>query len=90
MASSDTHTGYQPVGMYLPPHSGKFRGRVSISIIPRMSIANDYSADTGAAGGYVPFIGIASFILWYRPIYLGLRKTEGKAMAFFFCMSRPP
>ncbi|ORY20375.1 scamp family-domain-containing protein [Naematelia encephala] len=46
--------------------------------------ASEGGADTGAAGGYLLFISIASFILWYRPIYLGLRKTEGKAMAFFF------
>ena len=28
-------------------------------------------------------IGLLSFLLWYRPIYLGFRKPEGKAMAFF-------
>jgi hypothetical protein len=43
------------------------------------------SADTAAAGGYLPVIGVLSFLLWYRPIYLGLDRTEGKAMAFFFC-----
>lgn len=42
-------------------------------------------ADTGAAGGYVPFIGALSFVTWYRPIYLGFARQEGKAMAFFFC-----
>ncbi|EIW68384.1 hypothetical protein M231_00294 [Tremella mesenterica] len=41
-------------------------------------------ADVGAAGGYLPVIGVLSFILWYRPIYLGFLKVEGKAMAFFF------
>lgn len=44
-----------------------------------------HSADTAAAGGYLPVIGVLSFLLWYRPIYLGLDRTEGKAMAFFFC-----
>jgi len=43
------------------------------------------SADTGAAGGYVLFISVLSFILWYRPIYLGFTRSEGRAMAFFFC-----
>lgn len=48
------------------------------------------SADTGAAGGYVLFIGVLSFILWYRPIYLGFTRSEGRAMAFFFCkLARP-
>jgi hypothetical protein len=30
-------------------------------------------------------IGLASFITWYRPIYLGYRKSEARGMAFFFC-----
>ena len=46
-----------------------------------------FSADVGGAGGYVLFISIASFILWYRPIYLGFNRTDGKVMAFFFCKS---
>lgn len=48
-----------------------------------------YRADTAAAAGYVVVIGVFSFITWYRPIYLGLERTEGKAMAFFFCRSVP-
>jgi hypothetical protein len=43
------------------------------------------SADVGASGGYVLFISVLSFILWYRPIYLGFTRSEGRAMAFFFC-----
>jgi len=44
-----------------------------------------FSADVGASGGYVLFISVLSFILWYRPIYLGFTRSEGRAMAFFFC-----
>ena len=47
------------------------------------------SADVGAAGGYVLFISVLSFILWYRPIYLGFTRSEGRAMAFFFCKLHP-
>lgn len=47
------------------------------------------SADTGSAGGYLIFILPVSFITWYRPIYLGFSRTEGKAMAFFFCKQAP-
>ncbi|GFZ51897.1 hypothetical protein JCM24511_09666 [Saitozyma sp. JCM 24511] len=46
--------------------------------------SSEGGADTAAAGGYLPVIGVLSFLLWYRPIYLGLDRTEGKAMAFFF------
>ncbi|KAL7422529.1 hypothetical protein Q5752_003177 [Cryptotrichosporon argae] len=46
--------------------------------------ASDGGADTAAAGGYVPFIGIASFFLWYWPIYQGYRRVDGRGMAFFF------
>ncbi|CAD6583631.1 MAG: hypothetical protein TREMPRED_003607, partial [Tremellales sp. Tagirdzhanova-0007] len=49
-----------------------------------VSGSSEGGADTAAAGGYLPIIGITSFILWYRPIYLGFSRTEGKAMAFFF------
>lgn len=44
-------------------------------------------ADLGASIMYVPVIGVASFFLWYRPIYLGFRNkdTSGNAVAFFFC-----
>ena len=48
------------------------------------------SADVGASGGYVLFISVLSFILWYRPIYLGFTRSEGRAMAFFFCKLHPP
>lgn len=47
-----------------------------------------HRADTAASGGYVPVIGALSFITWYRPIYLGFKKTEGRAMAFFICKYR--
>lgn len=46
--------------------------------------SSEGGADVGAAGGYLPFIGALSFVLWYRPIYLGFKRTEGRAMAVFF------
>ncbi|KAK4686601.1 secretory carrier-associated membrane protein, partial [Tremellales sp. Uapishka_1] len=46
--------------------------------------SSEGGADTAAAGGYVPVIGIASFILWYRPIYLGYKRLGSRGMAFFF------
>ena len=52
-----------------------------------LRIVANISADTGGAGGYLLFILPLSFITWYRPIYLGFSRTEGKAMAFFFCTS---
>lgn len=50
--------------------------------------AAEGGADMGASVMYIPVIGIASFFAWYRPIYLGLSRTEGRAMAFWFCKSR--
>lgn len=47
--------------------------------------AAEGGADMGASVMYVPVIGAASFFAWYRPIYLGLSRTEGRAMAFWFC-----
>ncbi|ORX38257.1 scamp family-domain-containing protein [Kockovaella imperatae] len=49
-----------------------------------ISGSSEGGADTAASAGYLPVIGALSFILWYRPIYLGFERTEGKAMAFFF------
>lgn len=49
--------------------------------------AAEGGADMGASVMYVPVIGAASFFAWYRPIYLGLSRTEGRAMAFWFCKS---
>ncbi|KAI9637689.1 scamp family-domain-containing protein [Dioszegia hungarica] len=53
-------------------------------ILLLISGAAEGGADMGASVMYVPVIGVLSFVTWYRPIYLGLSRTEGKAMAFFF------
>ncbi|WVR09370.1 hypothetical protein IAU60_006436 [Kwoniella sp. DSM 27419] len=41
-------------------------------------------ADMASSVSYLVFITLASFVLWFRPIYLGYCRTEGKAMAIFF------
>ena len=74
--------------MYLAPHLRLFRRRVS-DPVDRFRYSTELtctcSADTAASAGYLAVIGALSFVLWYRPIYLGFSRTEGKAMAFFFC-----
>ena len=72
----------QPRGMCLALDIRRFGRRVSGC--PRVGLTGG-SADMAASAGYLPVIGAASFVLWYRPIYLGFSRTEGKAMAFFFC-----
>ncbi|WVQ68539.1 uncharacterized protein L199_006748 [Kwoniella botswanensis] len=46
--------------------------------------ASEGGADLASSISYVVVIGLASFILWFRPIYLGYCRTEGKTMAVFF------
>ncbi|WWC63601.1 uncharacterized protein I303_106206 [Kwoniella dejecticola CBS 10117] len=46
--------------------------------------ASEGGADLASSISYVVVIGLASFILWFRPIYLGYCRTEGKTMAIFF------
>ncbi|WRT68684.1 uncharacterized protein IL334_005664 [Kwoniella shivajii] len=46
--------------------------------------ASEGGADMASSISYVVVITIASFILWFRPIYLGYCRTEGKTMAIFF------
>jgi hypothetical protein len=89
MASFDRYSSSEFGRMYPTPRIGLFPGRVSskdyVVVIKLM-----FSADVGASGGYVLFISVLSFLLWYRPIYLGFTRSEGRAMAFFFCKLLPP
>ncbi|WVQ90553.1 hypothetical protein IAS59_004333 [Cryptococcus gattii] len=49
-----------------------------------ISGSSEGGADMASSASYLVFITIASFILWFRPIYLGYCRNEGKAMAIFF------
>ncbi|WWD19326.1 hypothetical protein CI109_103784 [Kwoniella shandongensis] len=49
-----------------------------------VSGSSEGGADMASSASYVVVIGGASFILWFRPIYLGYCRTEGKTMAIFF------
>jgi hypothetical protein len=44
----------------------------------------DGGKDLGAAIGYVPMIGILSFVLWYRPIYNGYMKEQALYYYLYF------
>ncbi|WVQ95213.1 hypothetical protein IAU59_002307 [Kwoniella sp. CBS 9459] len=50
-----------------------------------ISGSSEGGADMASSISYLIFITLASFILWFRPIYLGYCRTEGKTMAVFFC-----
>ncbi|KAI0035913.1 scamp family-domain-containing protein [Vararia minispora EC-137] len=49
--------------------------------------SSDGGKDLGASIGYIPVIGILSFLLWYRPIYNGFMKEQALYyyLFFFFC-----
>jgi len=49
--------------------------------------SSDGGKDLGASIGYIPFIGLTSFLLWYRPIYNGYMKEQALYyyIYFFFC-----
>ncbi|WVQ79997.1 hypothetical protein IAT38_002098 [Cryptococcus sp. DSM 104549] len=49
-----------------------------------ISGSSEGGADMASSASYLVVIGIASFCLWFRPIYLGYCRTEGKTMAVFF------
>ncbi|WVN86168.1 uncharacterized protein L203_101329 [Cryptococcus depauperatus CBS 7841] len=49
-----------------------------------ISGAADGGADMASSASYLVFITLASFVTWFRPIYLGYLRDEGKAMALFF------
>jgi hypothetical protein len=89
MASFDRYASCEFGRMYPTPRIRFFPGRVS-SVDYMVVIKLMFSADVGASGGYVLFISVLSFLLWYRPIYLGFTRSEGRAMAFFFCKLHPP
>jgi hypothetical protein len=83
MASFDRYASSELGRMYFTPSIRLVSGRVSLFLSFDAELMT--SADVGASGGYVLFISVLSFILWYRPIYLGFTRSEGRAMAFFFC-----
>ncbi|KAH7107542.1 scamp-domain-containing protein [Auriculariales sp. MPI-PUGE-AT-0066] len=47
----------------------------------------DGAHDLGASLGYIPFITILSFLLWYRPVYNAYMKEQALYyyLFFFFC-----
>ncbi|KAF8320125.1 scamp-domain-containing protein [Clavulina sp. PMI_390] len=49
--------------------------------------SSDGGKDLGASIGYIPMIGILSFLLWYRPVYNGYMKEQALYyyLYFFFC-----
>ncbi|KAF8328890.1 scamp family-domain-containing protein [Cantharellus anzutake] len=49
--------------------------------------SSDGGKDLGASIGYIPIIGLASFFLWYMPIYKGYMKEQALFyyIYFFFC-----
>ncbi|ODN83519.1 hypothetical protein L202_01652 [Cryptococcus amylolentus CBS 6039] len=49
-----------------------------------ISGSSEGGADMASSASYLVFITLTSFILWFRPIYLGYCRNEGKAMAVFF------
>ncbi|OCF35758.1 hypothetical protein I316_02249 [Kwoniella heveanensis BCC8398] len=49
-----------------------------------ISGSSEGGADMASSISYLIFITLASFVLWFRPIYLGYCRTEGKTMAVFF------
>ncbi|TDL24759.1 scamp-domain-containing protein [Rickenella mellea] len=46
--------------------------------------SSDGGRDLGGSIGYVFFIGILSFLLWYRPIYNGYMKEQSLYYYFYF------
>ncbi|KXN86883.1 Secretory carrier-associated membrane protein 2, partial [Leucoagaricus sp. SymC.cos] len=44
----------------------------------------DGGSDLGASIGYIPVIGILSFLLWYRPIYNGYMKASKTYLHLYF------
>ncbi|KAG8925115.1 hypothetical protein FRC03_009082 [Tulasnella sp. 419] len=46
--------------------------------------APDGGKDLGASIGYIPMIGILSFLLWYRPIYNGYMKEQALYYYIYF------
>jgi len=49
--------------------------------------SSDGGKDLGASIGYIPMIGILSFLLWYRPVYNAYMKEQALYyyIYFFFC-----
>ncbi|KAF4576436.1 hypothetical protein EYR36_004413 [Pleurotus pulmonarius] len=46
--------------------------------------SSDGGKDLGASIGYLVFISVASFLLWYRPIYNGYMKEQSLYYYFYF------
>jgi hypothetical protein len=59
---------------------------VAACICILVSGSPDGGKDVGASIGYIPLIGVLSFLLWYRPIYNGYMKEQSLYyyMYFFF------
>ncbi|KAI5123324.1 hypothetical protein M0805_001749 [Coniferiporia weirii] len=49
-----------------------------------VSGSSDGGRDLGSSIGYIPVIGILSFLLWYRPIYNGYMKEQALYYYFYF------
>lgn len=84
MACSGRHSDFQSGRLCHVARLGSIGWRVSWIVLGKLE-ADIRRADMGASVMYIVVISIASFFSWYRPIYLGLSRTEGRAMAFFFC-----
>ncbi|PAV23907.1 scamp-domain-containing [Pyrrhoderma noxium] len=49
-----------------------------------ISGSSDGGRDLGSSIGYIPVIGILSFLLWYRPIYNAYMKEQALYYYFYF------